>query len=836
MPSDFFYTNVSMIGDYILYRGIKDGQPTQIREKYNPTLFLPTNEKTKYRTLDGKFVEPIKPGQVSDCRDFVRRYDGIQGFQVYGNTDYVYQFIGDIFPKEVDYDIDKIKIATIDIETTCEDGFPQISDPNEKVITITYCLDGKYFVFGLGEFELPEEYEQYSFDNEEDLLRTFLELWSEDYPDIVTGWNIKFFDIPYLVNRMIRVLGEREVNVLSPWKKIRSKTIQKMNREHETFQIMGVSVLDYLDLYRNFTYINQESYRLDHIANVELGDAKLSYDEFDSMAEFYKKDFQKFVEYNVKDVELIVRLEEKLKLIELSLALAYSAKVNFEDVFSQVRTWDQIIYHYLSEQNIVIPMKSGSKKDEQFAGAYVKDPQVGQHDWVVSFDLNSLYPHLIMQYNISPETKITQDKDHLITPDGILEGRDRPMSALLTHKSKNYSIAANGTCYRRDVQGFLPALMEKMYEERSIYKKKMIECQKQKEKDPTNKDLDYQIAKFNNFQLVRKIQLNSAYGAIGNQYFRYFDVDMAEAITLSGQLSIRWIQDSLNKFLNNTLDSDDKDYIIASDTDSVYIGLGDLVDKVCNNKDDTSIVDFLDHSCDKIIEPFIEKEYNRLSRIMNAYENKMVMGREVIANKGIWTAKKRYMLNVFDSEGVRYAEPKLKIMGIETSRSSTPAVVRKKLKEVIGLIMSTDEDTIIQFIEEFRSEFNQLDPEEISFPRSVSGIKKYQDSNTVYGKGTPIAVKGSLIYNRMITNSGLTRKYRSIGEGDKVKFTYLKVPNPTNDHVISFPNSLPKELDIHRFVNYDLQFDKSFLDPLKNILNVVGWNTEKVNTLESFFA
>ena len=836
MPSDFFYTNVSMIGDYILYRGIKDGKPTQIREKYNPTLFLPSNEKTKYRTLDGKFVEPIKPGQVSDCRDFVRRYDGVQGFQVYGNTDYVYQFIGDIFPKEVEYDIDKIKIASIDIETTCDGGFPQISDPNEQVITITYCLDGKYFVFGLGEFDLPEEYEQYSFDNEEDLLRTFLELWSEDYPDIVTGWNIKFFDIPYLVNRMNRVLGEREVNVLSPWKKIRSKTIQKMNREHETFQIMGVSVLDYLDLYRNFTYINQESYRLDHIANVELGDAKLSYDEFDSMAEFYKKDFQKFVEYNVKDVELIVRLEDKLKLIELSLALAYSAKVNFEDVFSQVRTWDQIIYHYLSEQNIVIPMKSGSKKDEQFAGAYVKDPIVGQHDWVVSFDLNSLYPHLIMQYNISPETKIEQDKDYMITPNGILEGSDRPKKALLNHKSKDYSIAANGTCYRRDVQGFLPALMEKMYEERSMYKKKMIECQKQKEKDPDNQELDYQIAKFNNFQLVRKIQLNSAYGAIGNQYFRYFDVDMAEAITLSGQLSIRWIQDSLNKFLNNALDSDGKDYIIASDTDSVYIGLGDLVDKVCTKKDDTSIVDFLDNSCEKIIEPFIEKEYNRLSRMMNAYTNKMVMGREVIANKGIWTAKKRYMLNVFDSEGVRYAEPKLKIMGIETSRSSTPAIVRKKLKEVIGLIMSTDEDTIIQFIEEFRDEFNQLDPEEISFPRSVSGMEKYQDSNTVYGKGTPIAVKGSLIYNRMIKIGGLSRKYRSIVEGDKVKFTYLKVPNPTNDHVIAFPNSLPKELDIHRFVNYDLQFDKSFLDPLKNILNVVGWNTEKVNTLESFFA
>jgi DNA polymerase elongation subunit (family B) len=837
MPSDFFYTNVSMIGDYILYRGIKDGQPTQIREKYNPTLFLPTNEKTKYRTLDGKFVEPIKPGQVSDCRDFVRRYDGIQGFQVYGNTDYVYQFIGDIFPKEVDYDIDKIKIATIDIETTCEDGFPQISDPNEKVITITYCLDGKYFVFGLGEFELPEEYEQYSFDNEEDLLRTFLELWSEDYPDIVTGWNIKFFDIPYLVNRMIRVLGEREVNVLSPWKKIRSKTIQKMNREHETFQIMGVSVLDYLDLYRNFTYINQESYRLDHIANVELGDAKLSYDEFDSMAEFYKNDFQKFIEYNIVDVELVQQLEEKLKLIELSLALAYSAKVNFEDVFSQVRTWDAIIYHYLREQNIVIPPKTIGKKTDQYAGAYVKEPITGMHDWVVSFDLNSLYPHLIEMYNISPETLTDDGIWRGLDVDKILDKTPDTLAYIEKHKSKNLSVAATGNTFRTDAKGFLPSLMNKMYAERKEFKNKMIECQKQKEKDPTNKDLDYQIAKFHNFQQVRKIQLNSAYGAIGNQYFRYYSTELAESITLSGQLSIRWIMNALNEFLNTTLETTNYDYVVASDTDSVYLRLGNLVDRIlpdCDDKD--KITNFLDKSSKEIIIPFIKKKYDELSSLMNAYENKMVMDREVIADKGIWTAKKRYMLNVIDSEGVRYETPKMKIMGIETSRSSTPAVVRKKLKEVIGLIMSTDEDTIIQFIEEFRSEFNQLDPEEISFPRSVSGIKKYQDSNTVYGKGTPIAVKGSLIYNRMITNSGLTRKYRSIGEGDKVKFTYLKVPNPTNDHVISFPNSLPKELDIHRFVNYDLQFDKSFLDPLKNILNVVGWNTEKVNTLESFFA
>ena len=858
-----FYTNVSMRGDYIFYKGINaDGTPFSVREKFQPTMFIPAQENTKFRTLDGVFVEPIKPGDISDTREFISKYQNVQGFDIYGNNDFVYQFIGEKYRGEVDYDFSKIKVATIDIECESEHGFPHPQDANEKINAITVDYNGWKYVYGLGEFNLAAsphdgKIRQFKFEDESELLETFLSTWEFESPDIITGWNIRFFDIPYLVNRIRQVLGKGEERRMSPWKVIKERNIKKMNRENQTYELVGVATLDYYELYQTFTYVNQESYRLDHIAFVELGEKKLSYDEYDSMATFYKKDFERFIEYNVKDVELVIKLEDKMKLLELAVSLAYSAKVNFADVFGQVRTWDCIIYHYLMEHNIVIPPKRVGKKDNQYVGAYVKEPIVGMHDWVVSFDLNSLYPHLIMQYNISPETKINQTQEFGIGVDNILksvpEMYHKPCHEKLEKlKSMGHSIAANGTCYTKEHRGFLPALMEKLYKERKMYKGKMIEAQKLQQDIPKmnmptlgkhalNEKCENDIAKYNNFQLVRKIQLNSAYGAIGNEWFRYYDVELAEAITTSGQLSIRWIANKLNEFLNKTIGTEDYDYVVASDTDSVYLRLGNLVDKVCLGRTKKEIVEFLDKASEEIILPFIRKQYDELASIMNAYENKMVMDRECIADKGVWTAKKRYMMRVHDSEGVRYDPPKQKIMGIETTRSSTPQVVRDSLKEAINLILTTDEDSVIEFIEKFKDKFITFEPEEIAFPRGVNGMEKYSDRANIYQKSTPIAVKGSLIYNHYLDKLGLNKKYRKIVDGDKIKFLHLIKPNPVGgvagqDHVVAFPNSLPKEFKLKEFIDYDKQFEKAFLEPIKNILEKIGWNCEHINTLEGFFA
>ena len=840
-----FYTNVAIRGDNILLRGYRDGK--QIKEKipFRPTLFVPSSEKTNYKTLDGRFVEPVQPGSINDCRDFIKRYQGVSNIEIFGNTDYIYQFIGDNYSGDVDYDTSCLRVANIDIETTCENGFPDVNNPTEQVIAITIKIGSHFKVFGLGEFSIEQDgVECLKFESEKGLLHQFLEYWELEKPDIVTGWNVRFFDIPYLINRICYLTSQSVAKRISPWGVLKTKEVTKMGRTQQVYEILGVATLDYYDLYTTFTYVNQESYKLDHIAYVELGERKLSYNEYDSMSDFYKQDFQKFMEYNLRDVELVGRLEDKLKLLELSVALAYSAKVNYMDVYSQVRTWDCIIYHYLREHNVVIPQKKVSSKDSQYAGAYVKEPITGMHNWIVSFDLNSLYPHLIMQYNISPETKVETGDDRFgIGVDNILKTTSEMYHGtchkkLEKFKSMGYSVAANGTCYTRDKQGFLPALMERLYKERKLYKKKMIDCQKRQQAG--EKNLENEIAKFNNFQMVRKIQLNSAYGAIGNQYFRYYDVDMAEAITLSGQLSIRWIADKLNGFLNKTIGTGDYDYVVASDTDSVYLRLGNLVDKVCKNKSKTEIVDFLDKSCEEIIIPYIRKHYDELASLMNAFENKMVMDRECIADKGIWTAKKRYMLNVHDSEGIRYEEPKLKIMGIETTRSSTPEIVRKELKDVIRLVLLTDEDTVINKIDEVRTKFFDARPEDIAFPRGVNGLNKYRDNQGIYKKSTPIAVKGALIYNHYLSKMELNKKYHRINEGDKIKFIYLVKPNPLGgqagmDHVVSFPNNIPEEFSLDGFIDYETQFQKSFLDPLKTILDSVGWKHEKINTLEGLF-
>jgi DNA polymerase elongation subunit (family B) len=367
----------------------------------------------------------------------------------------------------------------IDIETSSEKGWPTIDNPEEEVIAIgiSSTKHGRA-VFCLGVFNTEEDIKVFEYQDEERLLKEFIEYFAKNYPDIVSGWNIRFFDFPYLINRIKKVLGNKAAKMLSPWSILKERHITKNGNEEIAYDIVGIAMLDYFELYKTFTYVNQESYSLNHISYVELGERKLSYHEYESLTEFYKKDFQKFIQYNIRDVELVQKLEEKLKLIELAVALAYSAGVNFQDVFSQVRTWDVIIYNYLSEHGIVIPPKKRGRKDEQYAGAYVKEPIVGMHDWVASYDLNSLYPHLIMQYNISPETLTTEGARGVVSPEGVLKRGQVSMGYLEEFKEKNLSVAANGTTYRKDIRGFLPELMDKMYKDRKMFKNKMIESKK----------------------------------------------------------------------------------------------------------------------------------------------------------------------------------------------------------------------------------------------------------------------------------------------------------------------------------------------------------------------
>ena len=826
-----FYTSVEQAGNRLLVRGYNNGERYSVRVPFNPTLFLPTKNYSKWKTLEGSCVEPHQFGSISEAREFVKQYKEVPDFDIYGNTRFLYQYIAEQHPEEeLRFDPSKIRVFTIDIETAAENGFPDIESADQEILAISIkdSFTGRITVFGARPYNNKDPMVDYMhFRSEESMLGAFLDYWQANFPDVITGWNVQLFDMPYICNRVERILGDKFVKLLSPWKLVSTREIFIKGRKQFAVDTLGISTLDYLELYKKFTYSNQESYRLDYICSVELGEKKLDHSEYDTFKEFYENDWQKFIDYNIHDVRLVDKLEDKMKLIELAYTMAYDAKVNYEDVFSQVRMWDNYIYNELNKRNIAIPPKKEATKNEKYAGAYVKEPKPGFYDWVASFDLNSLYPHLIMQYNISPETLV--DKKH---PSATVEGLLNQTVPI----GGEYSVCANGAQYRKDIHGFLPEMMKKMYDSRVIFKKQMIKAKQQYEKTPTV-ELTKEIARCNNIQMAKKISLNSAYGAIGNEHFRYYKTANAEAITLSGQVSIRWIENKMNGYLNKLLGTDKEDYVIASDTDSIYLNLGPLVNKFFASKssDKAAIVSLLDKICQEKLEPFIEKSYQELASYVSAYEQKMSMKRENIADRGIWTAKKRYILNVWDSEGVRYKDPKMKIMGLETARSSTPAYFRDKLYAAFQIIIGKDNDELINFINGVRSETKERPYDEVAFPRGVNNLSKYRHPTTIYAKGTPIHVRGALLYNWYVKKYKVEHKHPFIQEGEKIKFMYLKTPNPLHENCISFFGELPKEFGIEKYVDYQTQFEKSFLEPLKNVLQCIGWTHEKVITIGSFF-
>jgi DNA polymerase elongation subunit (family B) len=836
-----YYTNVQSWGSRLYVRGVDTSNNSRFIEKvedFKPRIWIPADsksKKTKYKNIHDYPVEEFCAGNIKETRDFIQENEGIYNFTVYGNIQPQYQWITQNTEPKISWNLGDIVIAYIDIECTCENGFPSITSADEEInaITLKFSNIDKKIVFCFDKFDDDNDNNTYvKCSTEKELLESFIKVWESNLPDIVSGWNVKFFDIPYLINRLYRIFGVNIPKKLSPWKILKEKNLEIMGRSVSTYEIFGIAVLDYLELYKKFTYSAQESYKLDYIASVELGESKIDYSEYSSLHLLYKEDYNKFIHYNAKDVDLVVSLEDKMGLISLAITMAYDAKVNYEDVFSQVRMWDVIIYNHLLSKGYVIPERQNSNM-ASIRGAYVKDPIPGFYRWVVSLDLESLYPHLIMGGNFSPDT-IIEDIFPGITVDALVN-RSVNLSSL---SERNLSMSATGNLFRKDKIGFLNELMVWMFDQRKIYKTKMIEAQKKLEEVAAvggdTKELIKEISKYKNLQMAKKIALNSAYGAIANPYCRYADSRIAESITLSGQLAIKWVSEEVNTFLNKILKTTDKDYVIAIDTDSLYINLEPLVNKFFPNKSKEETIDLLDKICNEQIQKIIDKSYDNLANYMNSYSQKMRMKREAIADCGIWTAKKRYMLNVYDLEGVRYSKPKLKIMGIEAIKSSTPKFCRDKIKEAIEIIMKGDQEALINYISDVRSQFYKLEPEEISFPRGVNNLAEYSNGSS-YKKGTPIHVRGAILYNNIIKQKDLTKSYKEIYNGEKIKFIYLKEPNPIRENIISFNSVLPKEFKLHEYIDYPLQFSKTFLEPLSTILDAIKWSTEKKSTLEDFF-
>ena len=829
--SDNFYTNVIQKGDTLLIRAIEDGKRVQRTVRYRPTLYTPSREKPKFKTLEGKSLKPIQLSGMKEAREFLKNYEEQPG-TIFGMERYQYCYLAETYPGLVDWNQEKILILTIDIEVASENGFPDPNLAEEEVLAITVKNHNskKIMVWGIYDYNnTRDDVEYVHCDDERVLMEQFVEFMANVKPDVITGWNTTFFDIPYICNRLQKLFGPKMMHYMSPWETVTEERTSTYGRDISRYNIWGVSNLDYLDLYKKFTYTDQESFTLDYISFIELG-VKKDPNPYDTFKEWYTNDYQSFIDYNIKDVELVDAMEDHLGMIQLMFTMAYEAKINYNDVYSQNRMWDVIIYNYLRDKNIVIPQRRKSHKGAKYVGAYVKDPQVGQHEWIMSFDLNSLYPHLIMQYNISLETLIHQQFPKSISIQKLL---DKEVNTDIL-KDRGLTVTPNGACFRTDKRGFLPELMDKFYNDRVKFKRYLLDA-KQKYQDTKDRKYLSQISTYHNIQMARKIALNSAYGALGNEYFRYYDERMATAITTSGQLAIRWVEIRVNKYLNEILKTEGVDYIVASDTDSIYVRFKELIDKVSPNNP----VDFLNKVAEEKIEPFINECYDELAQYMYVYDNKMEMAREVIADKGIWTAKKRYILNVHDSEGVRFKEPELKVMGIESVKSSTPHACRERIKASLKVIVTEDEKSVNQFIQDFRKEFMNLPVESMAFPRSVNGIRKWGDKSSIFKKGTPMHIKGALIYNYLLKKHKLTNKYPLIMDGEKLKYVLLKTPNIVQSNVIAFLGELPKEFGLHDQIDFDRQFSKSFVDPIELIMECIDWQVDRSygtqRTLEALF-
>jgi DNA polymerase elongation subunit (family B) len=822
-----FYTSVVRYGDKLLYRGYdENGLATKSRIPFKPTLFMSGESEEGWTTLDGIPMQPVVFESMSEAKDFNKRYENVSNFEIAGNTNYVAQFIAEEWPNQIHYDRSLIKTANIDIEVFSADGFPAPEDAAHPITAICMREDtGTYWVWGCGDYTTTREDVLYiKCDNEVDLVRKFVRRMEEYAPNVITGWNTRFFDIPYLYNRMVKLFGDDTLaKRMSPWGLIKERNITINGKQNQEYIINGIEQLDYLEVFKKFTYNTlgqQESYRLDHISHVVLGERKLSYEEHGNLHTLYEQDYQKFIDYNVKDVELVHNLDVKLDLLDLIFTMAYKAGVNYNDTLGTTAIWDTIIYRLLNNQKIAVPKKV-EKPKTPYPGGYVKEPQVGSHDWVTSFDLNSLYPNIIVQYNMSPET-VMDGFQNGVSVDKFLDGS-------VNIGQQGYSVAPTGIRFTHDREGVIPTVIKQYYSERRVIKNEMLKSQQEMQINPS-KELEYRISSLDNQQMAIKILMNSLYGALGNRWFRYFDQRVAESITLAGQLAIKWAERAVNGAMQDVLKTDE-DYVVAIDTDSVYIRMGDLVEKFAPKNP----VKFLDKICSEHFEKVLADSYATMADATGAYENRMEMGREVIADRGIWMAKKRYILNVHNNEGVQYAEPKLKMMGIEAIKSSTPQVVRDKFKEIFRVIVEGTETDTQGYIRDFRSHFKTLPPEDVSFPRGVSNLAKWKDRKTIFKKGTPIHVRGALCYNNAIVENDINRRYESVKQGEKIKFVYLKMPNRLGQNVVSYPLNLPEELGLHKFVDYDLMFDKTFLDPLIPILDAVGWDSEPQASLEDFF-
>lgn len=842
-----FYTNIRLYKSSILHRWIDDNgnRKYRIEQDLQPTLFFNCNEDTGYKSLYGVNVRPVAYDEIRDANDAIKRFDGVSGVEIFGTRDWALQWSSNKYAGNIKYDISKIMSFFLDIEVSSKDGFPDPIKAAQEItsITIYSTFDKKYHVWSTKDFIPPlDDIVFICCLDERDLLTRMISFWRDDYPDIISGWYSESFDIPYLYNRIVNLFGEKTASQLSPFGKVTLTESGDDLSKEVSVDIYGIDHLDYLKLYKKYKPGGQSSFKLGYISELVLGvgETKIEFDG--TLDDLWEQNPQLYIEYNIQDVRLLVRMDQKLKMIHVQVDLAYLAKTNFENVFSPVKFWSCLVYNELIKDNIVLPQDKRHRKDHTYEGAYVKETIAGLYKWVTTFDATSLYPSMVITFNISPETMVPANE----VPDELYEYYRQNLVSRITNEEDlsnlyeilckyDMTIAANGQLYYRNKQGIIPRLMKMALDNRSIAKKEMIQLKKKKE---SINDLQERTSIESTIEALSireqglKTVANSGYGALGSEFFILYDTFNAEAITLSGQASNLGLQRKVNKYFVS-LGFEDKDYTLYADTDSCFLHLNQLVTKF--NPSDP--IDFLCKVADTQLQKKIDGFCNDIWKYSNVVENRLSFKREKVMSTVCFTGvKKRYFCYVYDNEGVRYSTPKLAITGLETNRSSTPKICREELENALLLIVQEKQDELIELVADVKTRFETLHIEEIAFPRSVNDLAKYSVNNdSLYRKGTPQQVKAALTHNFFIKEKGLN-KYQPIKSGNKIKFVYMK-PSPYRSEVFGWGDgAYPKELGLEKYVDRLHMFTSAFFNPIKNVTDSIGWQCEDTRNLSQWFS
>lgn len=910
--SNNFYTNVDTRGNKVFLRYVENGEHKSQVIEFQPELYIKTNNRNNMdaMSMHDEMLEKVTFSDNREMQKFINDYKDVDGFAVYGTESIMNQFISKNYPGNLEYDPTKIKGQIVDIEVfsgdievgpngeliAIEGPFPkpETADFPINLITSYDTVNDTFFVWGLEKFKghhigtykhnpdhprvgkLKVVYQ--GFDDEHTLLSNFVAWWNQASPNFWSGWHIEGFDNPYLTNRIEKVCGESAKKKLSPWNMVNKNSITSgWGEEMTVYDYFGCQMLDYQQLFDKHAFMNPDNMKLETVAQLILGEGKIDYKDEGSLNTLYVRNFQKACEYNIVDVDLIKQMNKKKRFFELTFTLAYLCKSNFQDTLGTVRPWSALTYSMLYDKGQRPKIKSVYEGDVSFGGGFVREIKGGRYRWVLSFDLNSLYPHLIQQYNLGAET-IIEPEDlpaelrnlPFFTLDDLVNKRV-DLSAL---KKYNVCMTANRAFFKRGKKSIFNEKTRQIYDDRKTVKKQMLKYEQEEvnllalitdkptpDQSSLLDDLAVKISSMDAHQHSLKILMNSLFGAIGNKWFKEcFDIRVAEGITLSGKLSILWIARKIDEYLNKVLNTgtvahkihhtdrpaqtslevlSGKNYAFYQDTDSCYVDMSGLVDKMFTKEQQDNevekIVNFLDKLAKTKIEPFIDGCYNELADYMNADDQRMFMKREVIAPAAIWTAKKRYTMLVADSEGVRYW-PNMyhKTVGLDAVKGSAPKHCREWMLEGYKIALSGTEDQLQEFCAIKKKEFMKLPTDKIATPTGLSNLEKYADASSIHIKGAPKHVKAALWHNHLLKKQKVSG-VQPIQSGNKILYVELKSPNPYGCECIGFQGKIPPEFKLDRYVDYDSNYEKSFIAPLDNLLKSINWSSKKQASVMDWF-